>query len=68
MFQINQPTTFMCGSTCFRRFSAHHQEHATALGASGFTVGAWWLEHCWSWWPWPTTLQPLLSNGKTGGS
>jgi len=33
--------TFMCGSTCFGRFHAHHQEHTTALSASGFTVGAW---------------------------
>ena len=29
--------TFMCGSTYFRRLSAHHQERKTALGASGFT-------------------------------
>jgi len=41
--------TFMCGSTCFGRLSAHHQERTTALGASGFTVGAWRLERCWSW-------------------
>jgi len=34
--------TFMCGSTCFGRFHAHHQEHTTQLTASGFTVGAWW--------------------------
>ena len=27
--------TFMCGSTCFGRLPAHHQEHTTALGASG---------------------------------
>jgi hypothetical protein len=40
---------FMCGSTCFGRLSAHHQERTTALGASGFFVGAWWLERCWSW-------------------
>jgi len=33
---------FMCGSTCFGRFLAHHQELTTALAASGFTVGAWW--------------------------
>jgi len=32
--------TFMCGSTCFGRLSAHHQERTTALGASGFTVGS----------------------------
>jgi hypothetical protein len=34
---------FMCGSTCFGRLFAHHQEHTTALGASGFTVecGGW---------------------------
>jgi hypothetical protein len=32
--------TLMCGSTCFGRLSAHHQERTTALGASGFTVGA----------------------------
>jgi len=28
----------MCGSTCFGRLPAHHLEHTTALGASGFTV------------------------------
>jgi hypothetical protein len=27
----------MCGSPCFGRLSAHHQESTTALGASGFT-------------------------------
>jgi len=32
----------MCGSTCFGRFPARHQEQTTALAASGFTVGAWW--------------------------
>jgi len=32
--------TFMCGSTCFGRLSAHHQERTTALEASGFTVRA----------------------------
>jgi hypothetical protein len=32
--------TFMCGSTCFGRLHAHHQELTTALTASGFTVGA----------------------------
>jgi len=57
--QINQPTrckisqvyylTFMCGSTCFGRLSANHQERTTALRTSGFTVGAWQLELCWSW-------------------
>jgi len=41
--------TFMCGSTCFGRFLAHHQELTTALTASGFTVGSWRLERCWSW-------------------
>jgi hypothetical protein len=35
--------------TCFGRLSAHTQEHTTALRASGFTVGAWRLECCWSW-------------------
>jgi hypothetical protein len=60
----------MCGSTCFGRLPTHHQERTTALGASGFTVGAWWLERCWSWSgrsdrPRPTMLQPLPSNGKT---
>jgi hypothetical protein len=33
--------TFMCSSTCFGRFHAHHQEHTTALAASGFTFGMW---------------------------
>jgi hypothetical protein len=41
--------TFMCGSTCFGRLLAHHQERTTALGASGFTVGEQRLERCWSW-------------------
>jgi hypothetical protein len=46
--QINQPTdaavsqvnclTFMCGSTCFGRFLAHHHELTIALAASGSTV------------------------------
>jgi hypothetical protein len=36
--------TFMCGSTCFERFPAHHQEHTSALGDSGFTVGEKQLE------------------------
>jgi hypothetical protein len=58
--QINQPTrcncfsrvyysTFICGSTCFGRHPAHHQEHTTALGASGSTFGRKRLERCWSW-------------------
>jgi hypothetical protein len=33
--------TFMCGSTWFGRFLAHHQELTAALAASDFTVGAW---------------------------
>jgi len=32
----------MCGSTCFGRLPAHHQEHTTALGASGITVRGGW--------------------------
>jgi hypothetical protein len=58
--QINQPTrcscfsrvyysTFMCGSTCFGRLPAHHQEHTAALGASGSTFGRKRPERCWSW-------------------
>jgi hypothetical protein len=48
---INQPDatvpqvyylTFMCSSTCFGHFHAHHQELTTALTASGFT-----LERCY---------------------
>jgi hypothetical protein len=38
--------TFMSGSTCFESLSTYHQERRTALGASGFTVGAWPLERC----------------------
>jgi hypothetical protein len=53
----------MCGSTCFGRLSAHHQEHTTALGASGFTVGVWQLKCCWSW-----SHDQQSSNGKTRGS
>jgi len=62
--------TFMYGSTCIGRLSAHHQERTTAIGASGFTVGAWRLERCWSWSgrPPPTTLQPPLFNVKTRSS
>jgi hypothetical protein len=41
--------TFMCGSTGFGRLHAHHKEHTTELGASGFTVGEKRLERCWSW-------------------
>jgi len=29
----------MCESICFGRLPAYHQEHTTAQGASGFTVG-----------------------------
>jgi hypothetical protein len=32
--------TFMCSSTYFGRFLAHHQEHTTALAGSAFTGGA----------------------------
>ena len=38
--------TFMCGSTCFGRLHAYHQELTTALAASGFTAGVWWQQHC----------------------
>ena len=42
---------------------------STAVTASGFTVGAWWYQCCWSWSgrparPRPTTLLPPRSNGK----
>jgi len=59
----------MRGSICFGRFLAHHQELTTAVAASGFTVGVWWYQCCWSWSgrPRPTTLLPPRSNGKTGG-
>jgi hypothetical protein len=40
--------TFMCSSICLGRLRAHHQEHTTVLGASGFTVREKWLERCWS--------------------
>jgi len=61
--QINQPTrcncfsrvyysTFICGSTCFGRHPAHHQEHATALGASGSTFGRKGLKRCFIWIVW----------------
>jgi hypothetical protein len=60
IIQINQPTrckgfsrvyypTFICGSICFGRYPAHHQEHTTTLGASGSTFGRKRLERCWSW-------------------
>jgi len=53
----------MCGSTCFGHLSAHHQEHTTALGASGFTVAAWRLKRCWSW-----SHDQQSSNSETRGS
>ena len=51
------------------RFLAYHQEQTAALEASGFTVGKWRLERCWSWSvrPRPTTLHPPLSIGNTRG-
>jgi len=60
----------MCDSTCFGRLSAHRQEHTTAIGASGFTVGAWRLEHCWSrsGRNLPDHDQQQHSSGKTRGS
>jgi len=60
---------FMCDSTCFGHFHAHHQEHTTALATFGFTIGAWWWQRCWLWstWPRPTTLVPPRSNSKTRG-
>jgi len=30
--------TLMRGSTCFERLLAHHQEHTTALEASGYSL------------------------------
>ena len=56
----------MRGSTCFGSLPAHHHERTIALGASGFTVGAWRLERCWSWSarPRPTALLPPRSYGK----
>jgi hypothetical protein len=30
--------TFMCGSKCFGRLPAHHQERTIALRASGLTI------------------------------
>jgi len=50
----------MCGSTCFGRLPAHHQERTTALGASGLTIVGHGLAPAR---PRPTTLQPLPSNG-----
>ena len=58
----------MCGSTCFGRLPARRQEHTTALGASGFTVGEKRLERYWSWSgrlparPRSTTLVPEAAN------
>jgi len=59
----------MYSSTCFGRLHAHHQELATALTASGFTlegggssVVGRGLDR-----PQPTALLPPRSNGKTRG-
>jgi len=53
----------MCGSKCFGRLPAHHQEHTNALGASGFTVGEKRLVVVWQ-----TTINnaPAVS-GKARG-
>jgi len=73
--KMQQSHKFITWSLCVAqhvsgRLPTHHQEHTTALGASGFTVGQKRLERCWSWSGRlrPTTLQPLLSNRKTRGS
>jgi hypothetical protein len=57
--------TFMCGSTCFGRLSAHHREPTTALGASGFTVGRKRLGRCWSWSGRLITGQTTTNNAPT---
>ena len=41
--------TSTCGSTCFGFLPSHHQEHTTALRASGFTVAKKRLERFLSW-------------------
>ena len=66
---------FIWSSTCFGRHNAHHQEHKTALAASGFS----YMKGCWtcSWWtlsgtvcPWqrpPTTRPTTFHVWKTRG-
>jgi len=51
----------MCGSACFGRLHAHHQELATALAASGFTLerGGSTVIGCGQ-----TTLLPPRSKAK----
>ena len=40
---------FIWSSTCFGRHTAHHQEHKTALAASGFAyVEGCWTCSCWT--------------------
>jgi len=61
----------MCGSTCFGRLSAHHQERTTAIGASGITVGAWRLElfgRGLAGYHYLPDHDQQRSNGKTRGS
>jgi len=53
----------MCGSTCFGRFLAHHQELTTVLAAPGFTVEAWRCSVVGR-----GLLLPPRSNGKTGAA
>jgi hypothetical protein len=40
VFQFIIPT-FVYSSTCFGRFTAHHQEPMTAVAASAFTFVSW---------------------------
>jgi len=56
--------SFMCGSTCFGRLPARHQERTAALGVSGFTVGEKRLEHCWSW-SGRLTCQTMTNNARS---
>jgi hypothetical protein len=41
-------SVFIWSSTCFGRHTAHHQDHRTALAASGFAyVEGCWMCSCW---------------------
>jgi len=51
---------FIWSSTCFGRYTAHHQEPKTALAGSGFS----YVEGCWTcgWWTLSDTVLCLTTS------
>ena len=49
---------FIWSSTCFGRYTAHHQEPKTALAASGFA----YMEGCWTCGCWTLSSNHMSNN------